>query len=344
MKLRDYIIRRLLLLIPVMLGLSVIVFVLTRVGGDPASLYITERMTEQQIRAVYAKYGFDQPVWVQYERWLLGALQGDLGISKSAQNRPVTEAIAGYFPATFELTTVSIIIAVVVAIPLGILSAKRRNEPIDHASRVFALAGVSIPIFWLAVMLQFVFSYALGWFPFGGRFDTSLGVSASPYFQIQHPTGFYTIDSLLAGNLSAFGDAIYHLVLPAIALSYVSMAIITRITRSSMLEVLGAEYIKTARAKGLSEKLVVRRHAVRNALIPTTTVVGLSYGGLLGGAVLTETVFRWPGLGQWSVLGALNRDLAAVLGFTLLAAVVYVLVNLVVDIMYAYLDPRIRLD
>ncbi len=340
MKLRDYIIRRLLLLIPVMLGLSVIVFALTRVGGDPASLYITERMTEQQIRAVYAKYGFDQPIWVQYERWLLGALQGDLGISKSAQNRPVTEAIAGYFPATFELTTVSIILAVVIAIPLGILSAKRRNEPIDHASRVFALAGVSIPIFWLAVMLQFVFSYALGWFPFGGRFDDKLG----QYFQIAHPTGFYTIDSLLAGNLSAFVDAIYHLVLPAIALSYVSMAIITRIMRSSMLEVLGAEYIKTARAKGLNEKLVVRRHAVRNALIPTTTVVGLSYGGLLGGAVLTETVFRWPGLGQWSVLAALNRDLAAVLGFTLLAAIVYVLVNLVVDITYAYLDPRIRLD
>ncbi len=339
MKLRDYIIRRLLLLIPVMLGLSVIVFALTRVGGDPAALYITERMTDAQKLAIYHKYGFDQPVWVQFERWLLGALQGDLGFSKTV-SLPVTAAIATFFPATFELTTVSIIIAVVVAIPLGIVSAKRRNEPIDHASRVFALAGVSIPIFWLAIMLQFIFYFSLRWFPSGGRFDPYLGL----YFQIPHPTGFYTIDSLLAGNLSAFFDAIYHLVLPSIALSYVSMAIITRIMRSSMLEVLGAEYIKSARAKGLTEKLVVRRHAVRNALIPTTTVIGLSYGGLLGGAVLTETVFSWPGLGMWSVNAALNRDLAAVLGFTLLAAIVYVLVNLVVDITYAYLDPRIRLD
>lgn len=339
MKLRDYIIRRLLLLIPVMLGLSVIVFALTRVGGDPASLYITERMTEAQIRQVYIKYGFDQPIWIQYQRWLFGALQGDLGYTRTA-HMPVTDAIASFFPATFELTTVSIFFAVVFAIPLGILSAKRRNEPVDHASRVFALAGVSIPIFWLAVMLQFVFAYSLAWFPFGGRFDDKLGV----FFQVPQRTQFYTIDSLIAGNLAAFVDAIYHLVLPSVALSYTSMAIITRIMRSSMLEVLGAEYIKTARAKGLNEKLVVRRHAVRNALIPTTTVVGLSYGGLLGGAVLTETVFRWPGLGQWSVSAALNRDLAAVLGFTLLAAIVYVLVNLVVDITYAYLDPRIRLD
>jgi peptide/nickel transport system permease protein len=339
MKLRDYIIRRIVLLVPVMLGLSVIVFALTRVGGDPASLYITERMTEAQIRAVYLKYGFDQPIWIQYQRWLLGALQGDLGVTRSSQNRPVSEAIRIFFPATFELTTVSIILAVVVAIPLGVLSAKRRDAPIDHASRVFALAGVSIPIFFLAVVLLYVFGYLLAWFPLGGRFDANVGL----YYLISHPTGFYTIDSVLAANPSAFVDAVSHLVLPAVALSYVSMAIITRIMRSSMLEVLGAEYIKTARAKGLSEKLVVRRHAVRNALIPTTTVVGLSYGGLLGGAVLTETVFRWPGLGQWSVTAALNRDLAAVLGFTLLAAIVYVLVNLVVDIAYAYLDPRIRL-
>ncbi len=339
MKLRDYIIRRLLLLIPVMLGLSVIVFALTRIGGDPAALYITERMTQAQIQQVYIKYGFNQPIYVQYERWLFAALQGDLGYSKYA-SMPVSDAIVAFFPATFELTTVSIFFAVVLAIPLGIVSAKRRNEPLDHASRVFALAGVSVPIFWLAVMLQFVFAFSLSWFPYGGRFDDKLGL----YFRIPHPTGFYTIDSLLAGNLSAFADAVYHLALPAVALSYASMAIITRIMRSSMLEVLGAEYIKTARAKGLSEKLVVRRHAVRNALIPTTTVVGLSYGGLLGGAVLTETVFRWPGLGTWSVGAALNKDLAAVLGFTLLAALVYVLVNLVVDITYAYLDPRIRLD
>lgn len=342
MKLRDYIIRRLLLLIPVLLGLSLIVFSLSRVGNrDPASLYVTEKTTEQQYRAILAKYGFDQPVYVQYLKWLGGALTGDLGVSRSPGcHAPVTECIADFFPATFELTTVSIVFAVLIAIPLGILSAKRRNRPLDQASRVFALAGVSIPIFWLGVMLIFLFSFTLGWFPIGGRFDDKAGL----FFQVPQVTHFYTVDSVLAWNGAAFADAIWHLVLPAIALSYASTAYITRIMRSSMLEVLNAEYIKTARAKGLSEKVVVNKHAVRNALIPTTTVVGLSYGGLLGGAVLTETIFRWPGLGQWSVSAANNNDLASVLGFTMLAALVYVLVNLAVDIMYAYLDPRIRLD
>ncbi len=341
MKLRDYIIRRLLLLIPVLLGLSVIVFALTWIGsnGDLSALYITERMTAAQIAAVRARYGFDQPAYVQYARWLFGALQGDLGYSKTA-NMEVLQAIAAYFPATFELTTVAIIFAVAAGIPLGIVSAKRRNEPVDHVARVFALTGVSIPVFWLGIILQFVFYYYLKVLPAGYRFDQNLGF----YQSIAHPTGFYTIDSLLAGNLPALLDAISHLILPGITLSYVSMAIIARIMRSSMLEVLGAEYIKTARAKGLAEKVVVKRHAVRNALIPTTTVIGLSYGGLLGGAVLTETVFNWPGIGQWSVTAALNRDLASVLGFTMLAAIIYVIVNLIVDITYAYLDPRIRLD
>src|SRR6267143_5052136 len=342
MKLRDYIIRRLLLLIPVLLGVSVIVFALTRAPGrDPASLYITERMTDQQIQEVYRRYGFDQPVYIQYLRWLAGALGGALGYSRTA-HLGVTEAIVAFFPATFELTTVSIFFAILIAIPLGVVSAKRRNDPVDQASRVFALMGVSIPIFWLAVMFQFLFAFTPQQFgitllPLAGRYDDKTQL----FFGVPGVTHFYTIDSLLAGNLAAFWDAISHLILPAMALSYASMAIITRIMRSSMLEVLGAEYIKTARAKGLSEKLVVRKHAVRNALIPTTTVVGLSYGGLLSGAVLTETIFRWPGMGSWSVNAAVNNDIAAVLGFTLLAAVVYVLVNLIVDIAYAYLDPRI---
>lgn len=340
MKLRDYVIRRLLLLIPVLLGLSIIVFVLTRATGDPVALYVTsERVTEAQIRQIIIKYGLDQPIWVQYERWLVQALQGDLGYSQTV-HLDVTTAIYTYFPATFELTTVAIIIAVLLGIPLGILSARRRNDPVDHAARVFSLMGVAIPVFWLGVMLKFAFAYYLPIFPVTGRFNSQAGF----YTSIPHPTGLYTLDSLLAGSMNGFLDAIDHLVLPGITLSYVSMAIITRIMRSSMLEVLGAEYIKTARAKGLDEKIVVKKHAVRNALIPTTTVIGLSYGGLLGGAVLTETIFDWPGVGRWSVTAALNRDLAAVLGFTLLAAIIYVLVNLIVDITYAYLDPRIRLD
>ncbi len=339
MRLRDYIIRRLLLLIPVLLGLSVIVFALTRLGGDPAAMYITERMTPAQVAAVYEKYGFNQPEYIQYLRWLQGALTGDLGYSQTA-HMEVLQAIATFFPATFELTTVAIIFAVLLGIPLGILSAKRRNEAIDHAARVFALTGVSIPVFWLGIMLQFVFFFYLHLLPIGYRSDPNTGI----WNTIAHPTGFYTIDSILAMSWPAFTDAVTHLILPGVTLSYVSMAIIARIMRSSMLEVLGAEYIKTARAKGLSDQVVVRKHAVRNALIPTTTVIGLSYGGLLGGAVLTETVFNWPGIGQWSVTAALNRDLASVLGFTLLAAVIYVLVNLIVDVTYAYLDPRIRLD
>ena len=341
MKLRDYVIRRLLLLIPVLLGVSVIVFALTRAAGDPASLYITERMTEQQIREVYERYGFNQPVWVQYAKWLGGLVTGDLGYSKSA-NLPVAEAIIRFFPATFELTTVAILFAVLFGIPLGVISGTRRNKPVDHVTRIVALAGVSIPIFWLAIMLQYVFYFQLGWAPPGGRFDTSRADQL--YFAIPQRTGFYTLDSLIALNFDGFFDAVVHLILPAVALSYVSLAVITRLMRSSMLEVLGAEYIKTARAKGLSEKVVIRKHAVRNALIPTTTIIGLSYGGLLGGAVLTETIFNWPGLGQWSVHAIQGLDTAAVLGFTMLAAVIYVLVNLIVDIAYAYLDPRIRLD
>lgn len=341
MKLRDYIIRRLLLLIPVLLGVSVIVFALTRAAGDPASLYITERMTEQQIRQVYERYGFDQPVWVQYAKWLGGVLTGDMGYSRSA-NLPVLEAIIRFFPATFELTTVAIFFAVLIGIPLGVVSGTRRNKPVDHVTRIVALAGVSIPIFWLAIMLQYLFYFQLGWAPPGGRFDPSRADQL--YLAIPQRTGFYTIDSLIAVSFDGFVDAVVHLVLPAIALSYVSLAVITRLMRSSMLEVLGAEYIKTARAKGLSEKVVIKKHAVRNALIPTTTIIGLSYGGLLGGAVLTETIFNWPGLGQWSVGAIRGLDTAAVLGFTMLAAVIYVLVNLIVDVAYAYLDPRIRLD
>ena len=341
MRLRDYIIRRLLLLIPVLFGVSVIVFALTRAAGDPASLYITERMTDVQIRAVYQRYGFDQPIWVQYVKWLGGVVTGDLGYSRSA-NLPVSEAVTRFFPATFELTTVAIAIAVIIGIPLGVISGTRRNKPVDHVTRVVSLAGVSVPIFWLAIMLQYLFYFQLGWAPAGGRFDTSREYEL--YFSVHQWTGFYTVDSLLALNFAAFLDAIAHIILPAFALSYVSLAVIARLMRSSMLEVLGAEYIKTARAKGLHEKVVIRKHAVRNALIPTTTVIGLSYGGLLGGAVLTETIFNWPGLGQWSVSAIRGLDTAAVLGFTMLAAIIYVLVNLIVDVAYAYLDPRIRLD
>ncbi len=342
MKLWEYVVRRLLLLVPVLLGVSVITFALTFMVGDPAAIYITERMTPQQIDAVRAKYGFNQPVVVQYFRYIGGVLQGDWGYSRVA-SLPVTDAIRLKFPATFELTTLSMLLAVVVGIPLGIISGSKRNQPVDHFSRVFALAGSSIPIFWLGIMLKYVFAYEFGWLPLGGQADQSIFYSTLGNPDWPRYTYFYTLDSLLNLNLQAFGDAILHLLLPAVTLSYASMAIITRMMRSSMLEVLNQEYIKTARSKGLSERIVINRHARRNALIPTTTVVGLSFGALLGGAVLTETIFQWPGLGWWSAQALLSLDRAAIMGFTILTAIIYVVVNLVVDIIYAYLDPRIRL-
>ncbi|TLZ67699.1 MAG: ABC transporter permease [Methanobacteriota archaeon] len=349
MKLRDYIIRRLILLVPVLIGVSVITFALTRLVGNPAAVYIDERCSQSNacIAAVMERYGFNQPVPVQYLRYVWSVLHGDLGVSRTAAWLPVTEAIMMKFPATFELASASMILAVLLGIPLGVVSATRRNRPVDHASRVFALSGVSVPVFWFGLMLKF----ALYWLPFVYLGSTLLPISGRagrnmydvPGATVPAITNFYLVDSVLALSPDGLIDAIAHLLMPALTLSFVTMALITRMMRSSMLEVMNQEYIKTARSKGLSEKVVVKKHARRNAMIPTITVIGLSFGGLLGGAVLTETIFDWPGLGQWSALAITMSDQAAVLGFTLLAAVIYVLANLVVDIVYAYLDPRIRL-
>jgi ABC-type dipeptide/oligopeptide/nickel transport system permease component len=341
MRMRTFIIRRLLLLIPVLLGVSIFVFMLTRIAGNPAAAYITERMTPAQIEQVMERYHFNEPLWVQYFYWLNGILHGDWGYSRSA-NLPVTDAIKEFFPATFELTMVSIIIAVVVGIALGTISAVRRDTPTDHTTRIMALAGVCLPVFILAIILQYVFAFSLGWFPVVGRFDENLynEVSWADY----RITGFLLIDTLLHTDLTRFEDAVWHLILPAICLSFGSIAIILRIMRGSMLEVVNQDYIKTARSKGLPEKVVVKKHARRNALIPTVTVIGLAFGALLGGAVLTETIFSWPGMGRWAATATAANDSAAILGFTLITALIYVLVNLVVDIMYAFLDPRVRLE
>jgi len=351
MRLRDYVIRRVLLLIPVLIGVSIVTFALTRaVAGPfgPASVYIDERCGQNPacVEGVIKKYGFDQPYVVQYVRYIQSLLTGDLGYSQTARTS-VGEAIGLKFPATFELSSAAMIISVAIGIPLGVVSATRRNKPADHATRMFALSGVSVPVFWLGLMLKFALYYipilliGVALFPVSARSSpTMYGIPGAPVPSI---TNLYVIDSILALSWDGLLDAVSHLVLPAITLSFVTMAVITRMMRSSMLEVLNQEYIKTARSKGLSEKVVVRKHARRNAMIPTTTVIGLSFGGLLGGAVLTETIFDWPGLGQWSALAIVQFDYAAIMGFTLLAAIIYVLANLVVDILYAYLDPRIRL-
>jgi ABC-type dipeptide/oligopeptide/nickel transport system permease component len=338
MRMTTYIARRLLLLVPVLLGVSVFVFSLTRLAGKPESAYITEKMTDAQIAQVMARYHFDAPIWDQYYYWLTGIFQGDWGYSKVA-NMPVTQAIGTYFPATFELTLVSIIIAVIIGIYVGTLSAVRKDKPVDHATRIVALSGVSLPIFWLGLLLQLVFYNYLHLLPANGMISTKYIILGYP-----HATGFLLFDSLSVGNLTIFWDELGHIILPAVTLAFGTIAVIARIMRSSMLEVMNQDYVKTARAKGLPNKVVIKKHARRNALIPTTTVVGLSFGGLLGGAVLTESIFSWPGLGQWSARAILSNDTASVLGFVMIIAIIYVLTNLIVDLLYAYLDPRVRLE
>ena len=347
MKMRTFIIKRLLLLIPVLIGVSIIVFSLTRMAGDPASPYITEKMKPEQIQQVYDRLHLvPNPTLAdyvqQYFNWISLVIQGDFGYTAPGTpggRQPVSTAITTFFPATIELATVSMIMAVFVGIKLGTVSAVKKDKPADHAARLISLAGVSLPVFMLAIILIVVFYQGLHWFPIGGR--------VSNIYVVNHMTtgnGFLIIPSLMSGNLNFFGDVLWHLVLPALTLSIATLAIIARVMRSSMLEVMSQDYVKTARSKGLSEKEVINHHARRNALIPTTTVVGLAFGGLLGGAVVTETIFKFPGLGWWSAGAIMRLDTYSILAFVLLTAVIYVLVNIVVDIMYAYLDPRVRLE
>lgn len=339
MKLYRYILRRLLLIIPVLLGVSIIVFTLNQITGDPAAAYISDKMTPLQIELVKEKYHFNDPPAVQYWYWLQGIIQGDWGWSQTA-TLPVTSAIAEFFPRTFQLAVISLLIAVPIGIAAGTRAAVRRNRPFDHLSRLSSLFGISVPLFFFALLLQFYFFSVLHLLPSSGMVDNWFIV----YGNIpKGPTGFLLIDSLIAGKIDLFWNVVQHLILPAIALSLATIAMVLRMQRNSMLEVLGLDYIKTARAKGLPEKVVIKKHARKNALIPTTTVVGLSFGGLLAGAVITETIFAYPGLGRWATQSIASADHASVLGFCLLVAIIYVVVNLIVDIMYAYLDPRVRL-
>ncbi|MDW5563704.1 MAG: ABC transporter permease [Methanomassiliicoccus sp.] len=340
MGLSRYIIRRLLLIIPVIIGVSLIVFTLTRVAGDPVTAYVNEKMTDSQIELVREKYHLNDSIWEQYIAWLQGVLQGDWGWSKTA-SMPVTDAIAYYLPATFELAVISMVMSIFVGIWLGTKSAIKKNKPFDHTTRVISLFGVSIPVFLLGLMLLLVFYSELHLFPIHGRISDSYIIAGT---EPSGMTGFYLVDSLLLGNLPMFADVLWHLILPSLTLSLAIIAIILRVQRNSMLEVLGLDYVKTARAKGLDEKTIINVHARKNALIPTTTIIGLAFGTLLGGAILTESVFAWPGLGKWSASSIEAMDTASIMGFCLLVAFTYVIVNLVVDILYAYLDPRIRLE
>ena len=342
MKLRDFILRRILLAIPVVFGVLTITWFLAYVVGDPVSIYINENTPAAAIPAIRAAHGFDEPLYVQYFLYISALFQGDWGISASTSFRPVLEVISVKFPATIELSIIAMIIAIVLGIPLGIISATRKDQKIDHFTRIFSLAGVSMPIFWFALMLKYVFFYQFTvWhlpfaLPGGERYTfTTFG-------NFQYITGFLLVDSLLVGNIRLFIDALSHLIMPGFCLGYLTLAIITRMMRSSMLEVLKEDYITLARSKGLTERIVIYRHALRNALIPTVTVIGLAFGSLITGAVLTETIFNWPGLGRWAVRAIFWSDIAAITGFTLLVALVFVSANLIVDLVYGVLDPRIR--
>jgi peptide/nickel transport system permease protein len=322
------------MVIPVMIGVSIIVFSLMRVfSPDPAPIVLGQHANQAAVDAWREQKGLNEPVVVQYWLYLKGAFQGDLGVSYYSDT-PVIKEIGARFPATIELAVAAIIFASLAGIFLGVIAAVKKNSVFDAAGMLIALVGVSIPIFWLGILLIMLFSGFLHLLPTGGRINVLLAPTKV--------TGFYLIDSVLQGNWAAFKDAFIHLILPALTLGMYSMAIITRMTRSSMLDTLGQDYVRTSRAKGISETKVVGKHALRNSLIPVTTVIGLQFGGLLGGALLTESVFSWPGIGKFTVDSILKSDFPMVQGIVLLVAVVFVLINLAADLMYAYLDPRIK--
>lgn len=330
----KYILKRLLLLIPVLLGVSVLVFVVMHVfTSDPTSIILGQHATQQQVAELRQQLGLNDPLYAQYWRFLKNAVRGDLGQSLITKTS-VTKEILSRFPATIELALAAIIIASVLGILIGVISAVKQNTIADYLSMVVALIGVSMPIFWLGLILIVVFAVNLRWLPVSGRIQ--LG------FEPVHITGFYILDSLISGNMVALKSTLSHLILPSVALGSYSTAIIARMTRSTMLEIVRQDYIRTARAKGLLEKIVITKHALKNAMIPITTVIGLQLGSLLGGAVLTETVFSWPGVGSYTVDAILKSDYPVVQGAVILMAVVFVVVNLIVDIIYAYLDPRIK--
>lgn len=333
---RTYVLRRLLYMLPILLGVTLVGFVLARVlPGDPALMVAGEQAPDYVLERIREQMGLDRPLVVQYLVYLRDLARGDLGFAWHT-GHPVARDLAVRFPATFELTVVSLLLATAVAIPAGIVSATHRGTTLDHGSRLGALVGSSMPIFWLGLMLIYLFYFLLRIAPPPmGRLAVDVAPPA-PY------TGMILLDSLLSGNWAALRSAGSRIVLPALCLSTGSMAILSRMVRSSMLEVLSEDYVRTARAKGLAERVVIYRHALKNALIPTLTLVGLQFGYLLGGAVVTETVFAWPGMGRYATESILFTDYAPIQGLCMLAAFVYAATNLLVDVLYAALDPRIR--
>jgi peptide/nickel transport system permease protein len=331
-----FISRRLFHLVFILIGVSILVFLMLRlIPGDPAHLLVGELASPQDVARIREKFGLDRSYPYQYYVYMKNLFRGDMGTSIRS-GVPVSEEIAVRFLATVELSVAAMLISSLVGIMAGVISSVRKYSLFDYASMLLALAGISMPIFWLGLMLMYLFSVKWGILPMMGRFTMG--------FDPHTVTGLVILDSLLKGDLALFTNSLKHLILPAFTLATIPMAIIARMTRSSMLEVLSKDYIRTARAKGLAYRTVIIRHALKNAFLPVVTVIGLNFGLLLGGAVLTETIFSWPGLGRYVVDSLLARDYPAVQGCILLFAVIMVVVNLAVDVIYFYLDPRLRTD
>lgn len=329
----SYVIRRLLILIPVLLGMTIIVFsIIHAIPGDPAETILGEKATKESKEALRVELGLDKPWYVQYGAYVAKLVQGDLGKSIKTKES-ISKEIGPYLAATAELTVFAMLVAVVIGINAGIISAWKQNSWFDYTSMFIALIGVSMPIFWLGLMEQLIFSIQLKWLPTLGRMN--------PRDPVEAVTHLYLIDTMLAGRWDQWREVVKRLILPGVALATIPMAIIARMTRSSMLEVLRSDYIRTAKAKGLAQVWVVYKHALKNALIPVVTVIGLQTGRLLGGAVLTETIFAWPGVGRYIFEAISSRDYPVIQSGILLIAFIFVVINLLVDILYAAIDPRI---
>ncbi len=337
--LTRYILKRLIQTLIIIIGVSAITFFLARIApSDPAALWVGIHARAEQIEKARIELGLDKPLYVQYFLYMRDLIGGDWGTSYRTR-RPVVEDILGYLPASMELAITGQIIAITIGIPLGVIAASRKDTNIDHASRVLAIAALSIPVFWIGILLQIFFARTLGILPIEGRLDLSVAMT----HPIQEITGFYLIDSLLTGNWIAFTDALKHIILPAIALASYSTGLSLRMTRSTMIEVLREKYLKTARAFGLPENQVRFKYALKNAIVPTLMVLGLSFSWSLTGAFLVEVIFNWPGLGTYIWRAILAVDYPVIVGVAIIAAFIILLMNLILDLAQAWIDPRVRL-
>jgi peptide/nickel transport system permease protein len=339
MTMQQYILRRLFLMIPLLIGISLIAFLISHsVPGDPVAAHLSQKAMEDPVivATFRAQWGLDKPLWQQYVIYIGNLVRGDMGTSIRT-HRAVVDDLGQFLPASAELALGATLYGIIVGIPFGVISAIKQDKLIDHVVRVISLIGVSAPVFWLALMGLYVFYFRLGVLPGPGRLPAGMVLDIS-----ESITGFYTIDSLLRGDLETFWLALRHLFLPTLVLGSATLGIVTRMTRSSMLEVLTQDYVRTARSKGLAERMIISRHVLKNGLIPTVTVIGLSFGGILAGTVLIETIFTWPGIGRYAYQSCITLDFPAIMGVTILIAVMFSVINLLVDVSYAFLDPRLR--